>query len=427
MINLNKIKTWLLFIVCLFLCIGPVQASTINELNAEGRVKLTAWLSNGVESVALHEQVVINIEVATDTWFTKGTRVHRIEVDNALVVNRSAFAINSTERINGKTYSKQLWEIVLYPLESGEYRVPPITVELEVKNDRQNVSGLLTTIPLTFEAHKPIPYMVESHHWITASELEITEEWQVIHANQGESTDTGLLKRALDKEVTLSVGDSLKRVVTTTATDTSTMLLPDLLNMPKGMDDRLTFYRHATQHEDREIRGERYSKKVESATYIVDQAGEITLPSVDIYWWNPNSSNNKKMTIQKSVWLVSHTYLSLIDSYKHTILMATLFLGLCCYLFYRVGKYYKEHPLPRWFRALLTLNNKSESKFETILYEIKLVKFGQYRLLSHASHSKGTTYDDLKVVHERHNRKGKSKLSRFTRIKIWISLTTKKY
>ena len=137
-----------------FACSQPnTHSQKLASLYDQGNVRLNVWLSHVSSGIAVHEQVTLNIEVMTDTWFTKGTKVHRIEVDNAVVLPMSSFAVNSTERIDGKVYSKQLWEIVLYPLHSGEYQIPPVALEIGVKQGSNNVVGVVMTKALFFNQY----------------------------------------------------------------------------------------------------------------------------------------------------------------------------------------------------------------------------------------------------------------------------------
>ncbi|MGF1694124.1 BatD family protein [Vibrio lamellibrachiae] len=412
-----KKSVFKLLLISLLIFVGHAQASVMSELQEQGKVSIKTWVSGDIESISTHEQVIVNIEVSTDTWFTKGTRIHRIEVDDALVINRSSFAINSTERINGKTYSKQLWEIVLYPLVSGEYRIPPVTVELEVKNGKDKVSGQLTTSPLRFRTHKPMAQMTKSHHWVTATVLEVTDRWEVIRSASNEVTE----------ESSVRVGDSLKRVITTTANDTSIMLLPDLLQEPVLMIDSLAFYPQAAKNEEHQVRGERYSKKVETAIYIVKQAGRITLPPIDVYWWNPDTKSNTKVILEEQTWQVTHTFSSWISLYKSIIISSVLLVLLITVSLFKVYRYYKSRSLPRWVRTLIAIKRNLLPNFESVLYERLLIKYDRYRLIDGNKLAGTSDNEEIKIVHQRYKRNETEDLSRYQLINIWIRSIAKKY
>ncbi|MDN3617749.1 BatD family protein [Vibrio gallaecicus] len=127
----------------------------ISDLSHRGSLQVNAWVddahggnsthsNNYSRAFSVHEQVTVNIEILSDTWFTKGTHIHRFEVDNAVVLSNQLHSINSTKRLNGKTYSQQIWEVVVYPLQSGEFLIPSITIELEIKTS----AGVAVKMPM---------------------------------------------------------------------------------------------------------------------------------------------------------------------------------------------------------------------------------------------------------------------------------------
>ncbi len=78
-----RVRWSFLSFVVLVLITWSCQATTMSELQQKGRVFIKASVTP-TDTVSLRQQTTITIEVGTDTWFTKGTRVHRFEVENAL-------------------------------------------------------------------------------------------------------------------------------------------------------------------------------------------------------------------------------------------------------------------------------------------------------------------------------------------------------
>ena len=250
------------------------HSQKLASLYEQGSVKLNAWLTHASSNISVHEQITLNIEVMTDTWFTKGTKIHRVEIDNAVVLPVSSFAVNSTERIDGKVYSKQLWEIVLYPLQSGDYQIPPVALEIGVKQGRNNIEGVLLTKALSFNAHKPSANMTADYKWLTGTEANLREKWTLV-SQSGSSQE-------LEKK--LSVGDSITREVTLSAHDTISALLPESTTLPDTLASQFLVYPESTQYLDDEQRGVRLAQRVERVTYIVNQSGRVTLPAVRVFW-----------------------------------------------------------------------------------------------------------------------------------------------
>ncbi|MGF1756023.1 hypothetical protein L4C33_20845 [Vibrio makurazakiensis] len=335
----NGFRAFLPFILAIF-C-GDLMANnsadkTLAELNAEERVQIRSWVSETSQPFVVNEQVIVNLEVMTDTWFTSGTRIHRIEMDDALVINNNA---------------------------------------LEVKDGKNKVKGSLTSAPLAFQVSKPSPRMVSSNKWITGSEAHVSEEWEVIRSERtGAST-------GVEGDDKLRVGDSIKRVVTTYVAGTSAMLLPDILEEPIHNRERISFYPHQAKSRDTEVRGEYRSQKVESATYILQESGELTFPSQTIYWWDTSSNIERKIILEEVKWQVSHTPYSLLKANITTVITIVLSMFIVIFTCLYVRKFYKNKPLPIWLRVFKSIRNRDVAKYESGLYESVLIESQRYRLL----------------------------------------------
>ncbi|MCV5803009.1 BatD family protein, partial [Escherichia coli] len=83
-------------------------------------------------SFSVNEQVILTIEVATPRWFTGGTRIGNIEIPNVIAKQRNQLATNFTEQKEGQTWSRQRWEVTLYPQASGDFVIPPVAVGVQV-------------------------------------------------------------------------------------------------------------------------------------------------------------------------------------------------------------------------------------------------------------------------------------------------------
>ncbi|MDO6575027.1 hypothetical protein, partial [Staphylococcus pasteuri_A] len=110
-------------------CSFPSGANELDSLIANKQLEVRSWVALGdsdepsdkVLNVAVKQQAVLYIEVATTRWFTGGTRIGNIDVPNLIAKQRNLLATNYTERRNGETWSRQRWELTLYPQASGEY------------------------------------------------------------------------------------------------------------------------------------------------------------------------------------------------------------------------------------------------------------------------------------------------------------------
>lgn len=388
------------------------HSQKLASLYEQGNVKLNAWLTHASSNISVHEQITLNIEVMTDTWFTKGTKIHRVEIDNAVVLPVSSFAVNSTERIDGKVYSKQLWEIVLYPLQSGGYQIPPVTLEIGVKQGRNNIEGVLLTKALSFNAHKPSANMTADYKWLTGTEANLREKWTLV-SQSGSSQE-------LEKK--LSVGDSITREVTLSAHDTISALLPEITTLPDTLASQFLVYPESTQYLDDEQRGVRLAQRVERVTYIVNQPGRVTLPSVRVFWWDSASQMQRTLVLEERSWEVSHTFGSFVEQYK--VLLAGLavivvVVILSTALLYR---YVKTRAKSKWLCLAQAIYKKDIPLFENSIYLVLLEHF-QSRVLT----PRVETVEGIEIIWQRykkspeHEKLRESEYSRLVLFKVLIA------
>ncbi len=177
-----------ILMVCALVFWGVANAQDPQAfLKQENDVELLAWVGKaGVTSdnkeaakFSVNEQVILYIDVATPRWFTRGTRIGSVEIPNVIAKQRNQLATNYTERKDGQTWSRQRWEITLYPQASGEYVVPPIAVSVEVSaSDGPKMSGVLYTQPIKFEASMPSGLLNQESQWFAATNVEVDQKWQ---------------------------------------------------------------------------------------------------------------------------------------------------------------------------------------------------------------------------------------------------------
>ena len=311
-------------------------SATISELERSKDVALTAWIEHKQEGeeqkqkpFSVNEQVILYIEVSTPRWFTGGTRIGAIEVPNLIAKQRNQLATNFTERIGGVTWSKQRWEITLYPQASGQYVIPPIPVSVEVSApDGSKVSGNLYTDALEFSARLPSGKITDETAWFAAGDATLKQDWS-----------------ASNKE--LRVGDAITRKVTLTAQDSLSVLLPDLIS--DESTNAYQSYPHPNRLSDSQSRGNYQSTRIEESVYVLQQGGDISFPPVDVYWWD--SANNKlvTMTLEGKNYHVKHAFSSFLNAYLQWIVfvVATLVIGIGLALYLR--RHYQTHPKPQWW------------------------------------------------------------------------------
>ncbi len=265
------------FVLCglMGLCSLSVDAeSNIQTLLENKKLAINVWLEPAEDIIAT-QQVNLNIEVSTHRWFVGGTQLGRLEVDNAIVLRRDAFAVNSSRRQAGENWAVQLWTITLYPQRSGSFNVPSIPVTVTVSGeDNQPMKGVIETEMLTFNAVEPAE-LKDKKDWVATTLFEVNDQF--------------------DKDsVGLKKGDAIQRTLHFKAENTAAMMLPELsVNEIDGMG----VYPKPAAIEDTVNRGEYLAERTETINYVIEKEGEYRLPALTFYWWDLNSSELKTIDI----------------------------------------------------------------------------------------------------------------------------------
>ncbi|TWD33417.1 oxygen tolerance protein BatD [Vibrio crassostreae] len=326
-----------------------VSAADIYDLQRTGDVELIAWVGEKPKSgdkitptkVSVNEQVILNIEVATPRWLTGGTRIGSIEIPNVIAKQRNQLATNYTERVGGTTWSRQRWEVTLYPMTSGEFVIPTVPVRIQVSApDGSNVGGTLYTQPIKFEASLPSGLLSDESPWFSATDVDVEQQWQRSNEN-------------------LKVGDAITRTVTIKAKDSLSVLLPDVLS--NESTQQYQAYPQPNRLDDTQERGDYRSSRVEETVYVIQQGGEFTLPDFSFQWWDSKNQRLENVVIKGEVFEAKHTLQSFIKAYMSVFISVGLALVLCVAFVVSVKRYYKNRPTPSWliFRRLLKQGNWS--------------------------------------------------------------------
>ncbi|SEG06974.1 BatD family protein [Vibrio hangzhouensis] len=402
---MNRVRL-VLFLILLVIKPQVSLANDMASLQQQGRVSVEAFVSKE-KTVSLHQQVTLTIEVATDTWFTKGTKIHHFDVYNALIANRSAFAVNSAQRRHGKTYAVQQWEMTLYPLATGEIIVPSITVQMQVKGDNANIEGYLVTHPVTIKVNKPSAQMNPDNLWLVSPSVNLTQHWSQVSSNSDE----------------MNVGDALQRSVSLDVQDNTIMLIPELL--AKSVSDQgYQRYVETTEKRDSANRGDHFASLKQQVTYVFEQPGQFVIPGIEIYQWNPETQTMERHTLSDKTVSIKHTF----GSYLRTYWLRLSFgFGALCFvtlMLYRLGQRYQkakqEQKLPLVWLFLAALWELDQISLENLLLR-KLLRRHCYQLSEGSCHPR---YQEWvrRITTQRysHNATGVNTSSRLAWLKIWI-------
>jgi len=269
-----KVKFIPTFLVLMFFVMTNITAAatTIDDLLLADKVRIRAWVEPG-ENINARQQVNLQIEIATDKWFSGGTRIGAFEVEGAIVLQREKFAVNSSRNEVGKTWTVQEWTIAVYPQRYGEFVIPDISVQVSIAGENlESIIGDLTVPSFKFIANLPDPFpdnLSAGTDWVATSRLEVTE--------------------AYDKPFEeLTPGDAVVRSIRMSADNLPAMMLPDIeIAYVAG----IAVYPKPPQLQDKVNRGTYLAERTQTITYVVEKAGLYLLPRKTFYWWNLNSQS----------------------------------------------------------------------------------------------------------------------------------------
>lgn len=259
------------------LCVSgnAVYAQSVDELLRAGAISIRAH-SDPETTAWYSQQTRYHVEIRTNTWFTDAPRFPELQLDGAISILPGGFATNYTEREGGITYTVQRRTYLIYPQRTGALQIPPVAVRFGISIDGQP-SELLTlaTEPAGIDVRMP-----EAAAGL--SQLTTTRQFRV---RDELSRDLGGLR----------VGDTFTRTITMTGADTLALMLPEIrFAVPAG----ISVYPARPVLSDNSNRGQFSGERIESATFVMEQAGDYELPGMELHWWSPDASRLNTETLE---------------------------------------------------------------------------------------------------------------------------------
>ncbi len=254
------------------------NAQTLAELQQADKVRIQVWVEPE-QNIIARQQVNLQIEVATDKWFSGGTQIGHFEIKDAIVLQREKFALNSTRSEGEKNWTVQQWTLVVYPQRDGLFEVPAIPLQLSIAGDNaESIIGEVYTQSFNFEATIP-EQAVGYTNWVATSRFEIEESFN----------------KTPDE---LGTGDALVRTIRMSADNLPAMMLPAV-----KLDDiqGIAVYAKPPQLTDKINRGDYLAQRQQTITYVFEKEGEYSLPKQSFYWWNLEAESYEVIELEEHV------------------------------------------------------------------------------------------------------------------------------
>src|SRR5882724_11314286 len=214
--------------------------------------------------VVVGQPTTLRIDVLAPNYMTSPPELPGFQVRNA--VTRQLQSVNLSEERNGTSFAGVRFEYAIYPQESGTYAIadqkvnikyaaePPAAREEALLLPRVSFVGFIPDVAAGLN-----PFLASSRLMIEQSVLRSSEQ--------------------------LKIGDSVTRSVTIRAVETPAMLLPPV-TFP-AMEGLAVYPAQPALQDKTEGRTDALTAtRTDSATYILQRAGDYALPAIDVRWWN---------------------------------------------------------------------------------------------------------------------------------------------
>ena len=253
-------------VVVVTFCPVHAFANSIENLVTDGHLQIRSTVSPA-EGIVPGQRVALTLEIATDRWFSGGTRINIPEVPGLVILQNEQFASNASETRRGQSWVIQRWTLDVFPQRAGQFTIPPVTVKLKVNaSELGDVEGELVSSATRFSVAIP-DSLSQATQWVAAPAFAVTQSFN----------------RNLDE---LVVGDAFEQEVLFEASDVMAMMLPGYeLGQLKG----LAAYPSPAVLENSNNRGQTRASRRISISYVVESPGQFLLPARDYFWWNTNS------------------------------------------------------------------------------------------------------------------------------------------
>ena len=215
------------------------------------------------DAVVVGEAVQLQVDVLTDTWFTRGASLPELSLAGTDVMPPNGEAGHLSQTIQGQTFSGLRYTYRITPWQAQAFSIAPLTVRATPAQASHELSG--QTPALTFRASLPEGFS-PGEPVLAASALRLS---------QSLTPSGGPFK----------VGDSLTRSVTLQADGTPGLALPA---PPQASVAGLDAYPQTPQvsNLDDGRGGFNGGQRVDRVSYRIQREGDFELPAIRVKWWD---------------------------------------------------------------------------------------------------------------------------------------------
>jgi hypothetical protein len=229
------------------------------------------------EEAWVGQKVLLRVDVLAKDGWAQLIKVSDAEVHGAYLLRLETQGTRLRETIDDAGYSGQRYEFMLFAQRDGTITVPAVPVEVEVKTwgaaGGSRIERMLLP-EVEFNARTP-PGAEGLRGLVSTRNLAAKQNW--------------------DAEMeSATVGDAIKRSITLRAADVSGMAFAPL---QYGKIAGVGIYPGEPTVDDSFARGDLAGSRLETVTYVFEQAGDVEIPDVHLYWWDVGAQELQQIVL----------------------------------------------------------------------------------------------------------------------------------
>jgi hypothetical protein len=253
------------------LVVMVTQGTASKNLNAEDDIIVE--VAAAPKNPFIQSQIIYTVRIYSRVEIVRAS-LNEPQLADA-VIEKLGDDSNYTTQVNGIDYSVTERKYAVFPQKSGLLTIQPLILTAEVlSNSRPSFNGFFSSqltrtqkvVSKSIDLEvKPVPASFTGTNWLSAENLELTEEW---------SGDIQQMK----------VGEPLTRTLTLQAKGATVGQLPEL-NTAQA-DNRIKIYPDQPVLQEQKQAEGLIALRQEKIALIPTKAGSYTLPSIEIPWFN---------------------------------------------------------------------------------------------------------------------------------------------
>jgi BatD DUF11 like domain len=237
-------------------------------------VRLTLEPTSGI---VVGQTVRLTVAVLVPNYFMGSPDFPEFEIENCIVMLSQEPAHNISEQVNGVSYSGIVQQYLIYPEQSGTFRLPRAEIGVRFADVPPHAVNAKVPFPAAgFRAE--IPEAAQGlDYFLPTTQLELKQKWESPIKN-------------------LKIGQTIERSVTVTTEKLQGMLIPPIeLRAPDGVR---VYEDQPSVLDQKSDRGEFLGgRRTESAKYLIQKPGDYTLPPINVTWWDLKASRVRTATL----------------------------------------------------------------------------------------------------------------------------------